>query len=215
MPQPQGPAKPDKSSIAKTASKRVARPTLAPAVTDPTVVAAARDLFWENVVREMLTGLSMMQGAHPEMFDGRIAVLTNAGERIPIGEVAPMFACSILQADSWQRAAAIAVECTVFRIKTPGGELYTLPLREIRGMHAMTPELLKHIEQQAIQRLADDPHKPPFGLAAFTTVHREQMTEVETPPEEGDPDGGPPAPDAPDAASGPTRPAPARENPFP
>lgn len=191
------------------------RPLPQPAVTDPTVVAAARDLFWENVVREMLTGLSMMQGAHSEMFDGRIAVLTKAGERIPIGEVAPMFACSILQADAWQRAAAVAVECTVFRIKTPGGELYTLPLREIRGMHAMTPELLKHIEQQAIQRLSEEPHNPPFGLAAFTTVHREQMTEVETPPEEGEPEAHPPATDAPAAAPEPARPAPARENPGP
>ncbi len=175
MPQPQS----QQPARSKRKGGKSQSPHTQPAVTDPTVVVAARDLFWENVVREMLTGLSMMQGQHPEMFDGRIAVLTHAGERIPIGEVAPMFACSILQADSWERAAAVAVECTVFRIKTPAGELYTLPIREIRGMHAMTPELLKHIEQEAIQRIADNPDKPPFGLAAFTTVHREQMTEVE------------------------------------
>jgi hypothetical protein len=143
-----------------------------PHAPDPSDVLALRQLFWHNVVREMLTGLSVMSasGQHKEMFDGRIGVLTHAGERIGIGEVFPMFACGI-PGSAAERAASIAVECTVFRIRTPGGEVFTLPLHEIRGMHSLTPELVKQLEQEAMARLAEaDKEKPaPFGLAAFTT----------------------------------------------
>ncbi len=134
-------------------------------------VTLARHLFWQNVVREMLTGLSMLQVSQPEVFDGRMGVLTNAGERIPIAEVFPMFACGV-PGSAADRAASIAVECTVFRIRTPSGEMFTLPLHEIRGLHALTPELLKELEQSSIERMveADDEKKRPFGLAAFTTL---------------------------------------------
>jgi hypothetical protein len=138
-------------------------------------VVAARQLFWENSVREMLTGLSVMQmsGKHPELFDGRFAVLTNSGERIGIAEVWPMFACGLTTSDA-DKAASIAVECSVFRIRTPDGEVFTLPLREMRGLHTLTPELMAALERQAMDRAERESEKraegsgTPFGFAAFT-----------------------------------------------
>ncbi|MGE3107644.1 MAG: hypothetical protein AB7G11_17030 [Phycisphaerales bacterium] len=131
-------------------------------------IQLSRDLYWENVVREMLTGLSMMQGQPAEMFDGRIAVLTRGGERIPIADVFPMFACALTNSAE-ERAFSVAVECTVFRIRTPSGEAFTLPLQEIRGLHALTPELVKRLEQESLERLgAPEASSTPFGFAAYT-----------------------------------------------
>lgn len=136
-------------------------------------VTTQRQLFWENVVREMLTGLSVVSGAgnQPELFDGRIAILTRGGERIPIADVTPMFACGIPGTPA-ERAASIAVECTVFRVRTPGGEVFTLPLAEIRGLHALSPELMKEMEREAAQSAGEDPDGSgkPFGLAAFRSL---------------------------------------------
>lgn len=137
---------------------------------DLDLVTVQRQLFWENVVREMLTGLSMIRGTQPELFDGRIAVLTRGGERIPVAEVTPLFACGI-PGSAAERAASIAVECTVFRIRTPGGEVFTLPLAEIRGLHALTSELMDELEQEA-QRSSEEGGDggKPFGLAAFRSI---------------------------------------------
>jgi hypothetical protein len=132
-------------------------------------VALMRGMFWENVVREMLTGLSIVRGSQPELFDGRIAILTRGGERIPVGDVTPMFACGI-PGSAAERAASIAVECTVFRIRTPGGEVFTLPLSEIRGLHALTPELMQELEKEASALEGDDASGKPFGLAAFRSI---------------------------------------------
>ncbi len=131
-------------------------------------VAVARKLFWENVVREMLTSLSMMQmqGSAPELFDGRIQVLTHGGERIPIGVVFPLFACSI-PGQSKEHDASMAVECTVFRIQTPDGEVFTLPVHEIRALASLTDELIKQLEQASLSRTRPDTDAPgPFGFAA-------------------------------------------------
>jgi hypothetical protein len=131
-------------------------------------VQLSRDLYWQNVIREMLTGLSMMQGQPAEMFDGRFAVLTKGGERIPIAEVSPMFACA-LTSTAEERSFSIAVECTVFRICTPSGEVFTLPLHEIRGLHALSPELVRQLEQESMERMSgESPSGAPFGLAAYT-----------------------------------------------
>jgi hypothetical protein len=130
---------------------------------------AARELFWHNVVREMLTSLSMMQmqGAKPELFDGRIQVLTRGGERIPIGVVFPLFACSIPGVGK-EHEASMAVECTVFRIQTPDGEVFTLPVHEIRALASLTEELIKQLEQASMSRTRPDSEAPgPFGFAAF------------------------------------------------
>jgi hypothetical protein len=132
-------------------------------------VAVARSLFWHDVVRQMLTGLSMIQAQSPELFDGRTAVLTHGGERIPIAEVFPLFACGLPGSEE-ARAASIAVECTVFRVRTPSGEVFTLPVHEVRAIHSLTPELIKELEQSAMaQRSGDADGAPgPFGFAAYT-----------------------------------------------
>lgn len=139
-------------------------------------VAAARELFWHNVVREMLTSLSVMQmqGHAQELFDGRISVLTHGGERIPVGSVIPMFACSIAGPGE-DRHVSMAVECTVFRIQTPEGEVFTLPVHEIRGIASLTEELVKRLEQASLNRLRPDSPAPgPFGFAAFLPREEEE-----------------------------------------
>src|SRR5260221_5417351 len=79
----------------------------------------ARELFWNNVMREILTALSVVSAAggsreekpgtapaaseeepdsEPSLadpLDGRLAVVTNGGERIPIAAVYPLFACGV------------------------------------------------------------------------------------------------------------------------
>jgi hypothetical protein len=161
---------------------------------DHTEVIAARRLFWHNVIREMLTSLSAvsirlpppgvelpedMPAEHAErikaemaMFDGRLAVLTNAGERIPITRVFPMLACSIGSTTS-EKALSMAVQCTVFQIIAPNGETFTLPLHEIRGFHALTDELMANMKQHAHQPEQDEDESGPFGFAAFTSMSRE------------------------------------------
>ncbi|HYE03533.1 MAG TPA: hypothetical protein VD963_09905 [Phycisphaerales bacterium] len=135
----------------------------------------ARELFWNNVVREMLAALAALPTERPEqareVFDGRMAVITKQNARIPIAEIVPLFAFGM--ANGGVSAEALeAVEYTVFRVRTPAGEMYTLPLHEIRGIHSMTPELLKQLEQRAIQNVTDeDQERGPFGFAAF--VRRE------------------------------------------
>ncbi len=171
-------------------------------------VAQVRELFWHNVVREMLMGLSVMslqrsrlpgieaqridtpegsvQTADPEaddMFDGRLAIITALGQRVPIADVQPLFACSI-NTDDASRALSADVQCSVFRIVTPSGETYTLPVHEIRGMHSISPELLQRLETaaEAQQRDRGDPDQP-FGFAAFTRTKRQEATDLYYPAE--------------------------------
>src|SRR5687768_6995293 len=106
-------------------------------------VLAARQLFWHNVMREILTSLSVaclsrrsdapaageqagLARTGDSLFDGRLAVLTQAGERIAIADVFPLFACGINTNDA-SRSMSVAVECTVFQIRTPDGQVFTLP----------------------------------------------------------------------------------------
>lgn len=165
-----------------------------------------RELFWQNVMRELLTTLSTMtvqRHASPydpeaerlakETFDGRLAVVTRLGQRIPIAEVHPLFACSVPDGDA-ERALSMAVQCTIFQFRTPSGEVHTLPLSEIRGFHALTGELIERIER--LRQLREKgrkgaPSDQPFGFAAFTSSARAQLEEThqsETgPPGEGFP----------------------------
>jgi len=147
----------------------------------PGEVAARRELFWHNVIREILTALSVMSVqrsasvydphiehiAH-ETFDGRLAVITSIGQRIPIKEVHPLFACSINGSEA-QRQLSMDVQCSVFQIRTPGGEVHTLPVHEIRTFHALTPELMAQIERHAQQ---GQDGQQPFGFAAFTSMSK-------------------------------------------
>ncbi|MEM8756793.1 MAG: hypothetical protein AAGF47_03315 [Planctomycetota bacterium] len=172
----------------------------------PGSVTGVRELFWQNVIREMLTSLSTAGMAYEakvaaakrtrmtsvidtpegrvseieiepdpppnELFDGRLAVITTSGTRIPIAGVMPLFACGI-DTSTHERALSVAVECTVFQLKTPTGEMYTLPLHEIRGFHALTPELVETLRAQSGVGPGESSEDEPFGFAAFTSLARE------------------------------------------
>ncbi len=154
---------------------------------DPASTLALRELFWHNVMREMLTSLSVMamnrsqqpydpamEKAMRETFDGRLAIITTFGARIAIAEVHPVFACSVPSSQA-DRDRSAAVQCTVFQIRTPNGESHTLPLHEIRGFHALTDELMQQIEQMALlhQQGQGPESQEPFGFAAFTSLGRD------------------------------------------
>lgn len=153
-------------------------------------IVAARELFWHNVMREILTSLSVASlsrgpAAAPDapdapateqdaLFDGRLAVLTKSGERIPIAGVFPLFACGI-NTDESQRSLSVAVECTVFQVRTPDGQVFTLPLHEIRGFHALSPELMRQLAELSREQddgTDDERIKRPFGFAAFAPQTR-------------------------------------------
>jgi hypothetical protein len=179
----------------------------------PAQAEAARRLFWQNFMRQVLTALSIESmrrnerensiyyppeedlppkpakvpviPAEGNLFDGRLAVLTHAGERIAIAEVFPALACGLAAPD--QRAVSMAVECSIFQIRTPTGEVFTLPLEEIRGFHALSPQLMAQLEavaraQDRQQRGGADEadERLPFGFAAFTSLAQQQNQETET-----------------------------------
>jgi hypothetical protein len=190
----------------------------------PTQAAALRELFWQNVVREILTSLSMASaqrmalgnpdrdsyddiapdveapdagagvaadnghvdadeageeghiapprggGDQQELFDGRMALLLKNGERIPIGDVFPVFACGINT--EMERSLSVALECSVFQVRTPRGQVYTIPLHEVRAFHALSPELMRRLEQSSRRNGNAVPEQVPFGFAAFTSLAR-------------------------------------------
>jgi len=145
-----------------------------PHAQDPGVISHTRTLFWHNVVREMLNDLSIMCQTRPDLFDGRFGVVTNQGVRIGIKSIFPLFACSV-PGTTWERESSVAVQCTVFRIATPDGEIYTLPVHEVVAVHSMTPELIEQMakaEAEAEGGEVDDKEKRPFGLAAFHSLPR-------------------------------------------
>lgn len=152
-------------------------------------VLAIRELFWNNVIREMLTTLSVLaiqrrdgvydpeiEHAHENTFDGRLAIITQQGQRIPIAEVHPMLACSIPGSNA-QKRLSMQVQCSVFQIRTPGGEIHILPIHEIRGFHTLTPELIERLKAQADNANGnsdEDANSEPFGFAAFHSLSRDQ-----------------------------------------
>ncbi len=152
---------------------------------------AQRELFWHNVVREMLTSLSIMtlrrggepydpeaEKAYKETFDGRLAVVTDLGVRVPIAEVHPVFACSVPGSEA-ERQLSNAVQCSVFQIRTPTGEVHTLPVHEIRSIHALSEQLMQQLEQAAMQaqEQPEGEESRPFGFAAFTSLARDSADE--------------------------------------
>jgi hypothetical protein len=175
-------ARPKKKS--RPAPRKFAKPT-PPALTEPPSAnplkltgldtqqtTALRDLFWNNVVKDMLNGMSMLVETQPELFDGRFGILTRHGERIPIAHIHPLFACSVPGTQA-ERDVSAAVQCTVFRIQTPEGEVFTLPVQEIRALHTMTPELIEKLQSLSEQEAEGDKEPSddhPFGLAAFTAL---------------------------------------------
>ncbi len=143
---------------------------------DARVLADTRTLYWQNVVREMLNDLSIMCQVRPDLFDGRFGIVTNQGVRVGIKSIFPLFACSI-PGTSWEREASVAVQCTVFRIATPDGEIYTLPVHEVAAVHSMTPELIEQLSkaEQEAEGEPEEIEKRPFGLAAFTALPKSPM----------------------------------------
>lgn len=162
------------------------RPPASPPMSIESVVHT-RELFWHNVTRELLTSLSIAfasRGEHvnpdDDQFDGRLGVITATGARIPIGAVYPLFACSLSGTDA-ERALSTEVECTVFQIETPEGQVFTLPVHEIRAIHSLSAALMEQIKAQAEAQSAaqsgggeDDGQSEgmPFGFAAFTSLER-------------------------------------------
>lgn len=117
-------------------------------------------------------------------FDGRLAVITTHGVRIVIEDVYPLFACSMPGTDL-SRELSSDVQCTVFQIRTPKGEIYTLPVQEIRSFHSLSAELMERIERRAARQRdkSGTPTEVPFGLAAYTSLarsaHLERLAEEE------------------------------------
>ncbi|HRQ73167.1 MAG TPA: hypothetical protein PLU35_09085 [Phycisphaerales bacterium] len=161
-------------------------------------VAQAREIFWQNVMREMLTSLAMASAMRPapaettaetpaassgeddgDMLDGRLAVITAQGQRIPIAAVIPLLACSVGTSQR-DRLLSTDLQCSVYQIATPAGEVYTLPLHEIRGFHALSEDLMQQLEQAAVDQGTREKPSMPFGFEAFTSVVRSrQRTEAE------------------------------------
>ena len=172
--------------------------TPAPSYTpDPYPVARTqirRDVFWQNVCREILMGLAaaaaesagrtgigptdaeMSPSPTSEIFDGRMAVLTASGQRIPIADVYPVFAYSML-GDQEVRARSNDVQCTVFRITTPGGENFTLPLSQIISVHSLSQSLIEKMEQaqELLEGPGEEDDRVPFGFGAYTSLARSEQ----------------------------------------
>lgn len=152
-----------------------------------------RELFWQNVLREMMSGLivaSMKLHAHDtgsgesevptaqerSLLDGRVGLITRRGERIPVASIFPVFAATSGESPH-QRAMSAAVEGTVLQVVTPAGEVYALPIGDIRGFHALSEDLIKQLEGPE-----DENHNTPFGFAAFTSLARTAGREVNDSP---------------------------------
>lgn len=148
---------------------------------------ARRDVFWSNVVREILMALASAAAASSgrldtgpaaanassspvdELFDGRMGVITTLGQRIPIADIMPVFSCSMPGCDA-DRSRSNDVQCTVYRITTPTGESYTLPISQIIGVHSMSDSLMKQLEEEEFEDEDNSGSRIPFGFAAYTSL---------------------------------------------
>lgn len=166
-------------------------------------VQARRDLFWSNVVRDSLMALASAAASSSarlkptptaaqhstkpvdELFDGRMGIITTLGQRIPIADIFPVFACSSTGSLA-DRERSTDVQCTVFRITTPTGETYTLPVSQIIGIHSLSEDLIKQLEAASEDLQEDGPesqHRLPFGFAAYTSLSEAEVkkaSDVET-----------------------------------
>lgn len=150
-----------------------------------------RDVFWQNVCREILMALAAaashasgrldegpaaaQNSPSPvaELFDGRMGLITTLGQRIPIADVVPMFAYSMAGCAD-DRARSGDVQCTVFRITTPTGETYTLPITQIVGVHSLSASLIEQIEDSQDEQ-DDEQERIPFGFGAYTSLARSEQ----------------------------------------
>ncbi|MFT5424764.1 MAG: hypothetical protein ACI89L_002564 [Phycisphaerales bacterium] len=184
-PKPSDPTHP--LSTTPTTTKHAAHP--AP-LAIPGVVERRRDLFWQNVVRESLMALAAAAqsggrtsptpsgAAHSpkpvgDLFDGRIAIITQLGQRIPVADIYPVFSCSI-SGSPVDRLRSADIQCTVFRITSPLGETFTLPISQISMIHSLSDDLIQQLENAAEAQAAameeEDEEGLPFGFAAYTSL---------------------------------------------
>ncbi len=136
-----------------------------------------RAVYWQNVTREMLVAFSLLANSNADIADGRVSIMTSLGERIPVAGVEPLFPCSVVD-DPKSRALCMAVQCTVFNIRTPLGEIVTLPLHEIISVRVLSDDLLKQLEAAA-SGAATRGQGEPFGFAAYTSMARQPQTRAD------------------------------------
>ncbi len=165
-------------------------------------VQARRDQFWSNVVRDTLMAMAAAAASSSarmsptpsaaqhsvapvdQLFDGRMGIITSLGQRIPIADIFPVFACSAVGSQV-DRERSADVQCTVFRITTPTGETYTLPISQIIGIHSLSEELVRQLEAATQEFGDDDPddgNTLPFGFGAYTALSKsedEQNPEIQ------------------------------------
>lgn len=144
---------------------------------------AARDHFWQNIVIETLTTFAALAHEHrtiegPAEADGRFGLMTRTGQRIPVGKITPMLACSVVSSGD-ERALSNAVQCSIFQITTPNGEVHTLPAAEIAGFHALTDELVEKLSAR-VRASGQERDGQPFGFAAFTSLARAERDDEES-----------------------------------
>lgn len=153
----------------------------------PGEARSIRDLFWQNVMREVLVSLATLSARRhdapspapgapdaAQALDGRLGIITSTGMRIPVAAVYPVFAATIPKSAE-DRALSSAVECTVFQIHTPKGEVYTMPLQNIRGFHSLSEQLLEQLQEGSRGEGAEGEVREPFGFAAFTSLARSSL----------------------------------------
>ena len=146
-----------------------------------------RDVFWNNVVREILMALASAAAASSgrlgtgpsaanastspvdDLFDGRMGVITTLGQRIPIADITPVFACSMSGCEA-DRSRSSDVQCTVYRITTPTGESYTLPISQITGVHSLSEALMDQLENETMEEVDETKNRIPFGFGAYTSL---------------------------------------------
>ena len=119
----------------------------------------------------MLAAFAILAHRMPQIADGRVSVVTSLGERIPLAGVEPLFPCSVVS-DPRERQLCIAVQCTVFSIRTPVGEIVTIPLHEITSVRVLSDELMRELEA-AFNESGEKPNGEPFGFAAFTSLAKQ------------------------------------------
>ncbi|MBX3379448.1 MAG: hypothetical protein KF805_05085 [Phycisphaeraceae bacterium] len=144
-----------------------------PLMMDPRETKLLREMLWHNVVREMLSTLCLETSqadasGKPRVLDGRLTVITFRGERIPIGAVRPLINFGVGNTSA-EKQLSMMLQGTVFQIITPDGDVFTLPLHEIRGLHALSESIMQQL-QAATESVESKETGAPFGFAAFTSL---------------------------------------------
>lgn len=144
-----------------------------PLAMDPRETKLLREMLWHNIVREMLCALCLETGqadaaGTPRVLDGRLTIITFRGERIPIGAVRPLINFGVGRTRE-EKVLSMMLQGTVFQIVTPDGDVFTLPIHEIRGLHALSESIMQQLQAAAESPEGEKPGVP-FGFAAFTSL---------------------------------------------